>query len=277
MGNSPVRQVVPPPASFPCDLFRGKSFDEAIANTLRNTPVGQIVQVVEASNVAAATGALLATCVPSVPPVITAAVQVMQGRNVVDAIVEAHPVSVVASQSRVCVLVYDATYTGMGYESSWDFASMFEANRGRFQYVVRARSWQHVAEELHQIAIAVGSIDEMQFWGHGTPGVLWIGHDQFTVDSLQHPEWQLLRHLFRRDGSIWLRTCSTLRGAVGRRFADTLACHFGDQVTVAGHTVPIHVVHNGLVLRLPGHASAWGDGDEGRYCLCTDMTLWDLP
>ncbi len=67
-----------------------------------------------------------------------------------------------------------------------------------------------------------------------------------------------------------------IEGDVGRKFADSLAAHFNEKTIVAGHTVTIHVLHQGLVVKRPGKKSDWGDGEVGTWCYCTDMSHWEI-
>ena len=95
---------------------------------------------------------------------------------------------------------------------------------------IAATTWAQVAREL----AAVSDLYEVQFWGHGAPGVACIGSDYLSCDTLFRPEWQALRGKFKGNGVWWFRTCSTFSGDRGRAFAAA----FGDLlgIRVAGHT-----------------------------------------
>ena len=56
---------------------------------------------------------------------------------------------------------------------------------------------------------------------------------------------------------VWFRTCETMKGDVGRLFADLLRGLLGCRV--AGFTQYIHVLQRGLVMASPSVPARWRD------------------
>ena len=168
------------------------------------------------------------------------------------------------------VLILDASDERGVLGWSWDVGSILVESSNRFDFIIRARNWEHVCQELHKIADGGHKIREVQFWGHGHPGAALIGNDAFNVATLQTESWMRLaqRHVFQDGALWWWRTCQTCRGMEGREFSQVFVNMFG--IRMAGHTVVIHVIHGCLVCLKPGEQANWKD-DEGEWCLATDM------
>jgi len=168
------------------------------------------------------------------------------------------------------VLIYDAGGGGP-VEFTWQYGAHMFASR--FDHVIGAHSWDDVPAQLLRIAPdGLPRVVELQFWGHGSDGAAYIGHQPFTAAQLATPAWQQIKHIFVSNPQRslwWFRTCCTLNGDAGRAFASAVSAHFGG-IKVAGHTVVIGLTHGGLVVKRPGQAAAWAD-NSGGSCLCTDM------
>lgn len=105
-------------------------------------------------------------------------------------------------------------------------------------------------------------IGEIQFWGHGSPGTIWMKGIPFDIINLfqSHTMRPLLDKLKGRllpnaESLIWLRSCSVLQGRRGHDFSTKLAGVLG--CTVAGHTRIVGVTHGGLHTIRPGEKPSW--------------------
>ena len=119
----------------------------------------------------------------------------------------------------------------------------------------------------------IGSVDEMrvwlkskdttfssiQYWGHGSPGIVWISGKAHGATS-----WFWLTPLLRSDSVIWFRVCSLFQKAAGESFSITLANHLN--CNVAGHTRIIGIWQGGLHTRPPNSIPSWSpeEGTEIR-------------
>jgi hypothetical protein len=92
------------------------------------------------------------------------------------------------------------------------------------------------------------SIDEIQYWGHGLPGRLFIARDVLTADQLQSSpladDWRAVAARLSPSSLVWWRTCSAFAGQAGHALASTMAAFFNCRV--AGHTYVIGPLQSGL-------------------------------
>jgi hypothetical protein len=127
-----------------------------------------------------------------------------------------------------------------------------------------AQSWQ---DALTWIANHDGSIQEIQFWGHGKWGMVFIDNDVLAVSSLRdghehHPLLLKIAQKLTRGGTalVWFRTCETFGAAAGQAFAKELSTLLGARV--AGHTHIIGILQSGLQGLAPGEEPHWA-AEEG--------------
>jgi hypothetical protein len=90
----------------------------------------------------------------------------------------------------------------------------------------------------------------VQFWGHGSPGTIWIGGKPYKAK-----DFLSLKPRVQADSVVWFRACSVFQGALGHAFSGTLADGLG--CTVAGHTRIIGLFQGGLHTRKPSTYPSW--------------------
>ena len=129
----------------------------------------------------------------------------------------------------------------------WRIGATFGQLMGRFDHVVVAKSKEQVFRELARIARETGSIGELEIWAHGSPGEVCLGGEPLTAHNLHRVSSHAMAgdSLFQPQASIYFRSCSTLRGEDGEKFALTVQSGF-DIAVVAGHDRTIHVAHAGM-------------------------------
>lgn len=148
------------------------------------------------------------------------------------------------------VIFFDATDTKPGLELSDAWRTGSQLYR-KLRFTDRCRgfvSWADAIEWLETLddGDEVGGVDEIQYWGHGSPGAVWLAGEPLQVSALSKVR---VKKLF------WLRTCASFAGTAGhslaKSLADTLRCR------VAGHTYNIALLHSGLHSLRPGANPAW--------------------
>ena len=107
-------------------------------------------------------------------------------------------------------------------------------------------------------------IKTIQFWGHGTPGRVWINGECLSVRSFlaSSPERYLLSKLKERltpDSTVWFRCCNLFAGKEGKLFAKSLANFLNCRV--AGHTFIVHGWQGGLHTVKPGQDPSWSESE----------------
>jgi hypothetical protein len=106
-------------------------------------------------------------------------------------------------------------------------------------------------------------IQEIQYWGHGSPGRVWMDGEALTIDSFDGEYRDVLMAIRDRladDALIWFRTCATFGADRGRAFAYRASNFFGCRV--AAHTHNVGLFHGGLRTLVPGKEPDW-PRDEG--------------
>jgi hypothetical protein len=146
---------------------------------------------------------------------------------------------------------------------SWQYGAHLYRGLGRVDAAYGARSF---ADALAWLArVGQGPIAEVQFWGHGKWGKIFIEGEALDRSVLlpRHPHHSGFRALSERlapDALLWFRTCETLGARVGQDFAAALADATGARI--AGHTFVIGFFQSGLHCLSPGVTPHWS-GAEG--------------
>lgn len=149
------------------------------------------------------------------------------------------------------VVIYD-TEPGFGVGNillswSWAVGAHLQKLFGFADAVYGAKSWEEATAwlRLHPTK----HFDSIQFWGHGAPGVMYIGGMPAQRDTFNF----LLGRV--SGGLIWFRACSVFQGHMGHLFSERLANTLG--CIVAGHTRIIGLFQGGLHTRAPHTAACW--------------------
>lgn len=157
-------------------------------------------------------------------------------------------------------MVYDRTCVsrGVGLSTAWAAGAQLYRGLGRHDASYGATSW---ADALAWIAAfePSRSIAELQYWGHGKWGRIYVDGDPFDASALATHERVLaqIKERFLPDARtlVWLRTCEAFGATAGIDFAQRLADGLGARV--AGHTFIIGVLQSGLRALAPGQRPAW--------------------
>ena len=170
------------------------------------------------------------------------------------------------------LVVYDATGHGRGWiqpllTASWRVGSGLYRHypQGtRVDAIYGATSWTDAVAWLASVEPGQ-TISEIQYWGHGLPGRVFIAGDVLTSSSLtQGPlaeDWRAVAARLSSTSLVWFRTCGAFGGSAGHELATTTARFF--DCRVAGHTFVIGPVQSGLHSLLPGAVPSWSV-DEGQ-------------
>jgi len=160
------------------------------------------------------------------------------------------------------LVVYDATQRerppkALGW--SWQYGAHLYHALGRVDAAHGARTFADAFAWLAQHQ-ASRAIREVQFWGHGKWGRIFIDREVLDRRVLApghalHRGFQAVRERLAPDALLWFRTCETLGACAGQDFAAALADATGARV--AGHTFVIGFFQSGLHCARPGVAPAW--------------------
>ena len=164
------------------------------------------------------------------------------------------------------LVIYDSTQRSrppklLGY--SWQYGAHLYRALGRVDGVYGASTFEDAFDWLGRHRTERG-ISELQFWGHGKWGRLFVGAEMLDRSWLStghphHAAFCRLRERLVPDALLWFRTCETLGARAGQDFAMALADATGARV--AGHTYVIGYFQSGLHCLRPGLAPHWADSE----------------
>jgi hypothetical protein len=175
------------------------------------------------------------------------------------------PLTAVAPLEPLKLMVYDRTCIrkGGGLSTAWFAGSLLYRGLGRIDACFGARSWDEALEWLASYdRESSRPIDEIQYWGHGRWGRVFIDDDSLDASTLRGARIDAVRERLVPDGKslVWLRTCEAFGTNAGHEFAQALADRL--DARVAGHTFIIGVLQSGLRTLAPGCRPQWRT-DEG--------------
>jgi hypothetical protein len=154
-------------------------------------------------------------------------------------------------------MVYDRTCKkkyGVGLSTAWSSGGVLYRGLRRLDATFGATSWDEALGWLATYA-PDRSIEEIQYWGHGKWGTVFIDKDPFGREQLAHPRVAAIRERLTKGALVWLRTCEAFGARRGHDFAQQLADTLGARV--AGHTFIIGVFQSGLHGLRPGNTPTW--------------------
>jgi hypothetical protein len=164
------------------------------------------------------------------------------------------------------LVLFDATQkrrrpAALGF--SWQYGTYLYRGLGRVDAAHGAQSFASALAWLaqHEPARQIG---ELQFWGHGKWGRIFIDGEALdrSVLAPAHPHFRAFQRLRERltpNALLWFRTCETLGAQAGHDFAAALGDATGARV--AGHTFIIGFFQSGLHCLRPGHSPTWSTSE----------------
>ena len=119
-------------------------------------------------------------------------------------------------------------------------------------------------------------INSLQFWGHGSPGRVWINGDFLSARSVlassdHKVHLSNLKNRLTNDSLVWFRSCNVFAGKEGQLFAKVISSAL--ECRIASHTYIVGPWQSGLHTIKPGQEPAWTE-EEG---LDGDKKLWSMP
>jgi hypothetical protein len=119
-------------------------------------------------------------------------------------------------------------------------------------------------------------INSIQFWGHGSPGRVWINGEALSARSVlassEHRKFLLdLSDRLDEDAVVWFRSCNVFTGHEGKLFAVTMSKILNCKI--AAHTYIVGPWQSGLHTIKPDEKPSWSveEGMEG------EKRLWSMP
>lgn len=163
------------------------------------------------------------------------------------------------------VMFYDASdWAGEELRFSWITGGLFYRLFGSIEEIRGCFNWTEALKFLANVQPGK-KIKTIQFWGHGTPGNVWINGHSLSVRSLlatsAHRHYlNKLKQRLDPDSVVWFRACNVAATQEGQFFMQSLANFLGCKV--AAHTFIVHAWQGGLHTLGPGQEPDW-PLDEG--------------
>ena len=168
----------------------------------------------------------------------------------------------------------------LGLSTSWWAGGKLFRTLRRLDHMRGFNNWPSALRWIADLE-PTRPIKEIQFWGHGSPGKVWILQKAMTALAFKYaPHRDPLMRIKTRltdESLIWFRTCSTFCGTRGQAFAQTWADNMGCRI--AAHTYIIGPFQSGLHSVGPGEKPMWPD-TEGIAEGTPDRILkarWSMP
>lgn len=163
------------------------------------------------------------------------------------------------------IMIYDSSdWAGKQLRFSWITGGKFYKLFHSIEHHAGFDNWQEAFEWILSVE-PDRKINSIQFWGHGSPGRVWINGDALSIRSLteQSQHYIMLKKLkdrMAKDSVIWFRSCNVFSASEGRFFSIAF-CQFM-QTKIAGHTYIVGPWQSGLHTIKPGQRPSW-DLSEG--------------
>lgn len=156
------------------------------------------------------------------------------------------------------VLVYDRTcLVRRGWLTTpWAAGSLLYRAMRRLDASRGVTSWD---DALTWLAALPEPISELQYWGHGKWGRVFVAEDALDASSITSGRLEPLRTALAPNALVWFRTCETLGANAGIDFAERLADYTGARI--AGHTFVIGFHQSGLHGLSPGTRADWSPSE----------------
>jgi hypothetical protein len=166
------------------------------------------------------------------------------------------------------LMLFDRTCTGRrmrpGLSHAWWAGGHLYRGMRRFHAWHGVDDWESGLKWLAAVR-PERPIAEIQYWGHGKWGELFVAHEGLSADVLSpghrlHPHMEAIRERLVPDHLWWFRTCEAFGAVRGQEFARRFTDFFGGRA--AGHTYIIGLWQSGLHTLRAGDVPTWSV-DEG--------------
>ncbi|WAS96932.1 hypothetical protein [Nannocystis punicea] len=161
------------------------------------------------------------------------------------------------------LMLFDRTCTGKrlrpGLSHAWWAGSHVYRGLSRFDASHGVSCWEDGLEWL-ATTHPDREIAEIQYWGHGHWGELFVDRKGLTAEALLpthplHRKLEAIRERMVPEHLWWFRTCEAFGAVRGQEFARRFTDFFGGRA--AGHTYIIGIWQSGLHSLRAGEVPTW--------------------
>lgn len=185
------------------------------------------------------------------------------------------------SKETLDIMFYDASdWAGEQLRLSWVTGGLLYRLFGQLDEVRGCLSWEEALEYLLHVRQGE-KINSIQFWGHGSPGHVWIDGRTLSLKTLLPNS--VHRHLLEKlksrlhpNSVLWFRSCNVGATTEGKEFTKALSEIL--ECRIAVHTHVVHLLQGGLHILEPGQEPSW-PSSEGVHMQSGGILkmLWTMP
>lgn len=158
------------------------------------------------------------------------------------------------------IMIYDSSdWAGKQLRFSWITGGSFYKKFRGVECYKGFDNWPSALQWLSEVE-PNKKINSVQFWGHGTPGRVWINGDYLSARSIlekseHHAQLTKLRDRMDKDSVFWFRSCNVFAGQEGHLFAVAISKML--QCKIAAHTHIVGPWQGGLHTIGPDETPSW--------------------
>ncbi len=171
------------------------------------------------------------------------------------------------TDEKLDIMIYDSSdWAGKNLRFSWVTGGKFYKLFRSVEHHSGFTSWAEALKWILQVE-PNKKINSIQFWGHGSPGRVWINGEALSARSVlatsEHRNLLLkLKQRLVPESTVWFRSCNVFTGQEGHLFAKMISKML--ECKIASHTYIVGPWQSGLHTIKPDEEPTW-DIDEGIY------------
>ena len=124
------------------------------------------------------------------------------------------------------LLIYDASeksFLGLLWKIGAALAWFY------FDKILPVKNWQDFQNKVEELG---NKYEEVQFWGHGSPGYIYINNY-----SNKNTAWEILSRVLNKGAIVWLRVCSFASQEMGKAAMERVSSTLGARLIANTHSI----------------------------------------
>lgn len=144
------------------------------------------------------------------------------------------------------LMIYDASEKSfVGF--SWKVgAAVFKSY---FDTILAVQDWTDCHKQL---AALVDKYDEVQFWGHGSPGFIYVNSQPAPAEF-----WFALAKKISKNATVWLRVCSFAASSIGKTMMNQISKNLGAKIIAHTYSIGQWGCQSGTRAVTPTTLAGW--------------------
>ena len=148
------------------------------------------------------------------------------------------------------LLIYDVSERGF-VGLTWKVGAFLF--RWKFDKIIAAKDFEECIVELKNLQ---EKYDEVQFWGHGSPGFIFINKEPSLGEF-----WLTLAKVLTPNANVWLRVCSFAAGSVGKTMMSRISKTLNAKLMAYTYVIGTYACQSGLRVVTPKDPPKWSSSE----------------